>query len=452
MSMTQNKLADAFAAARSGNLAAAEKRYRAILRTQPDNPDLLYLLAMLCLDTERPGMAAKYFQRALKTARAQGRPIDPSWLLALGTAQQREDDHEGALETYGRALASDPNSVDVMFCRATALQSLQRTEDAIEAYKNLLDREPRHAAAAYNFGLVLRDAGKPENARVALQKAVLLKPDYAGAYAALAPVLEDLGWHEAAIGEIESILRKRVPERENEAALEFAWARRLDYLRRYEEAFDHYVRGNRVKRASLEERGIGYDREKEEKMDRRLVEVCAGDDVFGLYGNDSGLLLFVVGMPRSGTTLTEQILASHSQLAGAGELIAIGIAVKRLGEVQGYPGNPPTEPALQKIADRYLQRLRQVDGKALRVVDNLPGNFRHLRLIAVLEFYTSKQSFITASHSQVRQPVYRSSIGRWKRYGDGVAPLVRGLSEFLAEDAAATEPQASAASSSEWCG
>jgi hypothetical protein len=84
------------------------------------------------------------------------------------------------------------------------------------------------------------------------------------------------------------------------------------------------------------------------------VEVSTNADYSGLSGSESELPLFVVGMPRSGTTLVEQILASHPQMAGAGELAAIGNAARRLGDVQDYPRKVPTQTALERIAERYL--------------------------------------------------------------------------------------------------
>jgi uncharacterized protein HemY len=100
MPAKQNELARAFEAHRSGNLAAAERQYRAILRSQPDNPDLLYLLGMLSMDTERAANAAGFFDRAIRAARSKKRRIDPEWLLALGAARQRNEDSEAALEAY----------------------------------------------------------------------------------------------------------------------------------------------------------------------------------------------------------------------------------------------------------------------------------------------------------------------------------------------------------------
>jgi tetratricopeptide (TPR) repeat protein len=629
MSVAQNKLAAAWDAHQKGNLPVAEKQYRAVLRSQPENADALYLLGMLCFDTERWEMAAGFLDRAIRAAEMLRRPVDPQWRLACGSAWQRADRQEKALANFDRALSDDPNSVDALFCRGTALQSLERLDEAIEAYKVVLDRNPHHAEAAYNFGVTLRDAKKPEIAQKALQKAILLKPDYAEAYEALAPLMEDLGWredalavykraielqpdkiglitaysralmtsnkveeaeevllpllekhpdmpalqaqyasvrlfrgdrksaariateiiekhpeiaaahytlaqaerdgdHEARISGIEANLAEGVDSREGEAALEFALATRYEALKRYEDAFEHYIGANSCKRQALEERGVVYDRGAEEAYTDRMIAAYPGLKAFaGPVGSDSEVPVFIVGMPRSGTTLTEQILTSHPRMAGAGELTAIGNAVKRLAETLGYPRNPPTEKALENIASLYLQRLREVDAEALRVTDKMPGNFHHLGLIArifpkariihcrrnpvdnclscfvqnfgaeglswsfdledaahqyreyhrlmehwrnvlppglmleidyeetvgnlegqarklvdfvgvewddaCLSFHENKRAVITASHDQVRRPIYNTSVGRWKRYGPKVLRLVDALSDFLDE-------------------
>lgn len=629
MSVAQNKLASAWEAHQKGKLPFAEKQYRAVIRSQPNNPDALYLLGMLCFDTERWEMSAGFLERAIRAAEAQKRKIDPQWRLACGSAWQRADEQEKALAQFDRALADDPESVDALFCRGTALQKLERLEEAIEAYKVTLDRDPHHVEAAYNFGITLRDAKMPEIALKALQKTILLKPDHTDAYEALAPVMEDLGWredalaiykraielqpdkasliiaysralmtsnkveeaeavlkpllekypeapglraqfasvrlyqgdqkaaaeiasdivekfpktagvhytlaqseregdHEARIEQINGVLAEGVEEKETQSALEFALATRYEALKRHEEAFDHYISANALKREALADRGVVYNREAEEARTEVMIKAYSGPEAFeGPTGSDSELPVFIVGMPRSGTTLTEQVLASHPQMAGAGELTAIGNAVKRLRDTLGYPRNPPTEKALKNIAELYIKRLREVDAEALRVVDKMPGNFNHVGLItrifpnariihcrrnpvdnclscfvqnfgaeglswsfdledaahqyrdyhrlmdhwrkvlppgrmleidyedtvadlerqarklvdfvgmewddACLSFHESKRAVITASHDQVRRPIYKTSVGRWKRYGPKVMPLVEALGDFLEE-------------------
>jgi tetratricopeptide (TPR) repeat protein len=629
MAVAQNKLAAAWDAHQKGKLPAAEKQYRAVIRSQPQNPDALYLLGMLCFDTERWEMSAGFIERAIRAVEVAGRMVDPEWRLACGSAWQRADEQEKALAHFDRALKVAPDSLDALFCRGTALQSLERLEEAIEAYKVTLDRDPHHVEAAYNIGIALRDDKKPEIAMKALQKTILLKPDHAEAYEALAPVMEDLGWredaleiykraielqpdkinlitaysralttsnrveeaeevlkplldrypeapglqaqfasvrlyrgdrktaaeiagdivekfpktagvhytlaqserdgdHQARIAQIKEVLAGGIEENEAESALEFALATRYEALKQHEEAFGHYVRANARKREALADRGVVYNREAEEARGNVLKSAYPGPEVFnGPTGSDSEMPIFIVGMPRSGTTLTEQILASHPQMAGAGELTAIGNAVKRMHDTLGYPRNPPTEKALKNIAQLYLQRLRDVDANALRVTDKMPGNFNHLGLIArifpkariihcrrnpvdnclscfiqnfgaeglswsfdledaahqyrdyhglmehwrqilppgqmleidyeetvanlegqarklvdfvgmewddsCLSFHENKRAVVTASHDQVRRPIYNTSVGRWKKYGPLVMPLVDALSDFMDE-------------------
>lgn len=627
MSIAQNKLAAAWDAHQKGRLPAAEKQYRAVIRSHPDNPDALYLLGMLCFDTERWEMSAGFIERAIRATEMQRREVDPQWRLACGAAWQRVDEQEKALAQFDKVLADDPGSVDALFCRGSALQSLERLDEAIDAYKVTLDRDPHNVEAAYNFGITLRDAKKPEIAQRALQKTILLKPDHAEAYEALAPLMEDLGWkedalevykraidlqpdkvklitaysralmiankvekaqavlkpllekhpdtpslltqfatvllflgdrkaaaeiargvvekhpktggahytlaqaesdsnHEARIAQIDELLAGDVEDKEAEAALEFAAAVRYEALQRHEEAFEHYIRANARKREALADRGVVYDRAAEEARIDKMMKLHPGTEVLeGPAGSDSELPVFIIGMPRSGTSLTEQILASHPRMDGAGELTAIGNAAKRLSETLGYPRNPPTEKALGNIAGLYLQRLREVDADAMRVTDKMPGNFYHLGLItrifprariihcrrnpvdnclscfiqnfgaeglswsfdledaahqylnyhrlmahwrevlplgrmlefdyeetvadlegqarklvdfvgmewddACLSFHQNRRAVVTASHHQVRQPIYNTSVGRWKRYGPKIMPLVEALSDFM---------------------
>lgn len=627
MNVAQNKLAAAWALHEKGDLAKAERQYRSLLRAAPKHPDLLYLMGMLCLDTERSSMAAGFLDRAIRAAETEGRKVDPEWRLTHGTAIQREGDQEAALVLFERACADDPKSVNALFCKGTALQALERLDDAIEAYKTLLDLEPHHAEAAYNIGITLRDAKKPDIAIVALRKAAMLKPDYIDALRALAALLEDSGWREDAvpifrkvcqmlpedigvhvaasrvlihtgrvdeaeallapllekhpdhptllnqfsslrlyqgdnaearrlaekslkinpelpgahlslsmaernagdkgrIAAMETLLVSKEHTNEGLVALHFGLAGRYESLKDYETSLEHFLKGNAAKRNILVDKGVGYDREVEDRIVSRICETSPRDVFDGPTGSDSVLPVFIVGMPRSGTSLTEQILASHPLIGGGGELSDMGNATKRLRDVLGYPRNPPTGTALQRIAKMYLKRLREVDSQALRVTDKMPGNYHLLRLIAqtfpnarvihcrrnaidnclscfmqnfgaeglswsfdledlahqyksyrrlmehwrevlpinvleinyeetvadqegqsrklidfvgldwddaCLDFHKTQRAVVTASHSQVRRPMYNTSVGRWKRYGDGLAPLVEGLAEFLDE-------------------
>ncbi|MBE9554329.1 MAG: sulfotransferase [Proteobacteria bacterium] len=393
--------------------------------------------------------------------------------------------------------------------------------------KPLLEKYPEAPGLQAQFASVRLFQGDRKAAAEIASGIVEKFPRTAGVHYTLAQSERD-GDHEARIAQINEVLAAGVEEKEAESALEFALATRYEALKQHEEAFGHYILANARKREALEDRGVVYNREAEDARTDLMMQVYAGPEVFeGPTGNDSEMPIFIVGMPRSGTTLTEQILASHPRMAGAGELTAIGNAIKRMRDTLGYPRNPPTEKALKNIAQLYLQRLREVDAAALRVTDKMPGNFNHLGLItrifpkariihcrrnpvdnclscfiqnfgaeglawsfdledaahqyrdyhrlmahwrailppgrmleidyedtvanlegqarklvdfvgmewddSCLSFHENKRAVITASHDQVRRPIYNTSVGRWKKYGPRVTPLVDALSDFVDE-------------------
>jgi hypothetical protein len=166
---------------------------------------------------------------------------------------------------------------------------------------------------------------------------------------------------------------------EERAAAGFAFAKALDDADRYDEAFAAYDAANRAYRAAA---GDGFDAtDLAGRIDRSLADFTAAFfAAVGGWGNPSELPVFIVGLPRSGTSLIEQIAASHSRVFGAGELKTIGEAAVELGPVDA----PWTQAAVRRAADAHLERLRGLGGGADRVIDKLPDNIFMLAVIATL--------------------------------------------------------------------
>ncbi|MEE8444053.1 MAG: sulfotransferase, partial [Alphaproteobacteria bacterium] len=415
--------------------------------------------------------------------------------------------------------------IELRTALSAVLARTNRVEEADAILAPLVDRFPDDPVLASQRALTRIYLGDHAGATKYAERALAIDPRLPAAHLSLA-LAERHSGDEARIAEMESLLAHGDIEPEGLAFLHFALAGRYETLENYRRGFDHYVAGNAAKRDLLSDRGAGYDRQAEDKAVDRIIANSPGEFFTGPSASDSELPIFIVGMPRSGTTLTEQILASHPQIGGAGELTDIGNAVRRLRDTQGYPEKPPGETALQRIAAHYLKRLREVDSKAICITDKMPGNYRNLGLIgrlfpnarvihcrrnpidnclscfvqnfgaeglswsfdltdlvhqyksyrrlmghwrkvfpgrflevdyervvadqegqsrrliaftgldwddSCLLFHKSKRAVVTASHSQVRQPIYDTSVGRWKRYGDALAPLVDGLAEFLDE-------------------
>ena len=171
--------------------------------------------------------------------------------------------------------------------------------------------------------------------------------------------------------------------------LHFGLAQVLDARGEYAEAAEHLDRGNALQLSEWRKCGQEYDPKEYEFLITRMIAVCTPDffeRVRG-FGLESELPVFVVGLPRSGTTLIEQILASHSQVFGAGEIKLARDTMAALGGqgvdfIEGL--RRLDRPTAQRLASRHLERLRALSGAALRIVDKMPDNYLYLGLLASL--------------------------------------------------------------------
>jgi hypothetical protein len=169
---------------------------------------------------------------------------------------------------------------------------------------------------------------------------------------------------------------------EERAAAGFAVAKALDDADRYDEAFAAYDAANRLYRAARTAAGDHFDAaDLARRIDRLIVDFTPAffASVRG-WGSPSDLPVFIVGLPRAGTSLVEQIAASHSRVFGAGELRNIGEASAELGPVEA----PWTQATVRRAADAHLERLSGLGGGADRVIDKLPDNIFMLGVIATL--------------------------------------------------------------------
>jgi tetratricopeptide (TPR) repeat protein len=465
---------------RNGRPVEAEQHYRAALAADPRNTPALSGLATLCLKMGRTDEAVYLYQSA-----AAGMLDDPQALTGLGDALAAAGRHAEAEQVFQRLLTKDRNS----------------------------------AAGHFGLGNVLKQLGRFKEARQALSRAAALAPRVPAYHLALAetapftvddhrlPFLERL---EAEANDLMAVQQVEV---------HFALAKAFDDLKRYAEAFEQLQKGNTLYRGL-----VPYDEAELLGFFRELIAVFTPVTMESFHGtgHPSDLPVFIVGMPRSGTTLVEQVLASHPDVFGGGELLFTQDLI--LGGYAGpdYPADLTLVPkdTFTKFGGYYAVRLGALAPKARRITDKLPANFRHLGLIhlalpnariihvrrdpmdtcfscysklfwsglnyaydlrelghyykaydelmghwrrvlpqgAMLEvqyedlvsdfeagarrlvefcgldwderclnFHENKRAVRTKSEFQVRQPVFQSSIGRWRPYEQWLSPLLEAL-------------------------
>jgi tetratricopeptide (TPR) repeat protein len=449
---TVERCAEAVRHHRAGRSTEAERIYREILSVDPSHADSLQLLGVLAYDAGKYNEAVGLIGRALERAPAhpvahhnlgnallglgrteeaiaayqaalQLEPGRAATHYTLANAWLRSGRAEEAVGAYQRALALQPDHPRAWNNLGNALSRLGRWEEAVEAYRKALELEPGKAYTANNLANALRESGCSEQALVyydraassrepgaecpLTNKALLLMEtgDACGARAAIAQALA-INPYSVPAWDIHASLKKFTRTDADLAALETLLAAADErclstndriYLRftlgkawldagDAERAFAHLDSGNRLKRSTINYDGaLACERIAAiaDSFTPQLLQKLSG------VGHPSEAPVFVLGMPRSGTTLVEQVLASHPEAHGAGELRSLRQLVPGVSPSQGYPYPPLYPPLLAQLSPADLARLgreyesraRAPDPRKRRVIDKMPANFLYAGFI-----------------------------------------------------------------------
>ncbi|HWA63238.1 MAG TPA: sulfotransferase [Caulobacteraceae bacterium] len=529
----------------------ARQAFRRALDLRPQFVDALRGLAQVQIRAGERGEAAALLRRALEAAED-----DAPTHHSLGTLLSAEGDIEGAIVHLQRAVALKPDFAEAQNNLGNALGAAERRTEALAAFDGALALRPDFLEALCGRGHTLNMLNRADEALVPLQAALALAPDLAEAHSALGGALQTLGRLDASREAFEravalepgrpaylrglSEAKRFTPGDPHLALLEaaaeradafedaerlqlwYALGKAYDDLGRPEDSLRCLLAGSALKRA-----GIEYREDVTLAMFRRVEEVFTPDLLqrLGGQGDPSAAPVFIVGMPRSGTTLVEQILASHPEVFGAGERPELQMTARGMQWVSGVPSFPDVVPGLPASRLKTLgaeidASLRALAPWAARITDKMPHNFLYVGLIRLvlpnariialerdpvdtclscfsklfasgqshtydlaelgryhvafqrlmrhwrsaipaealltvryedvvedlegqarrlvdhiglqwsdrcLEFHRTERPVRTASATQVRQPIYHSSVGRSRKYGRLLAPLLDAL-------------------------
>jgi tetratricopeptide (TPR) repeat protein len=274
------------------------------------------------------------------------------------------------------AVALDPSSALARVSLATVFRLQARAGEAEAGCRTALSLDPGYVEALSLLGELLADQGRFSEAEQLFQRALALDPDFPFAYCSIAAHRKMTGADTAWLDGARSLLAKQPPLR-HAINLHYALGKYFDDVERYDQAFSHFRQAHELTGSY----GSRYDAQKLTRRIDRLISIF--DEPFLSAsrgrGSSSTLPVFVLGMPRSGTSLAEQILASHPAVFGAGELV-FWDAVSQAQEAQGLAADA-VEARLPGIAADYLERLKPLSGGAARVIDKMPVNFLSAGLI-----------------------------------------------------------------------
>ncbi len=372
----QARLAQGAGLYRAGRLDEAEALFRQILHETADEPEAACLLGELLTDRGRADEAITLLQRLTKrhAAHAGGH-------YALGNACRLSGQIEAAIAAYGEALRRHPGFAGAHHGLGLALRLAQREAEAAEQLRAAVAALPDWAVAWMDLGITLAMLGDLPAAEEALSRAVALAPTLGEAQrhlAALRPAANETALETLAV----RVADARTPPAERPGLL-FAMARQAEAMGRYEAAFGHARAANQLLRTAQAQAGIGFERARFAADIERIIAAFPADGFAAraAQGDPSPAPVFILGMPRAGSTLFEQIAASHSRVHGAGEQPGIGAVAARLG----WAPNPAwSKAALAGAARDYLAPLLAQAPGAERIIDKMPDNIFQLGLIAAL--------------------------------------------------------------------
>ena len=555
----------------------AVERYQQVLGIIPDHAPTHFYLGVVLEEQGRTESAIEHYKKSISitanNAAAHGHLADACsklqrWeeaieayqqVLAIqaddvGTMIKLGDAFTGAklipesILVYEQALSLLPDNALAHRKLGASLLLMGQVKKAIRRFNRALDLRPEYFAVQIALALALRQSGRAEEALVLLEEAIRLNPDDDEARISLALTLKQLGQAEPAIARLEQLLEIRPacgrayyhisvikPEQELIPVVEklvsdpelpngdaiychFALGNLFNSGKLYDQAFEHFLRANTLQRETFT-----YDAGENTQYVNSLIEVYSKDffQVKNPFGSASQIPVFIVGMPRSGTTLVEQILSSHDLVHGAGEIRAFPAINYSIAHRLSYARPNPEcislidREMVEEYSAQYLQELTHYCPTAERITDKEPGNFfligliktlfPHARIIhcqrnaldncisaffhyftafqssfeltelgqfyrdyqrlmthwqdifpgeiftvryeelvedqeriskqmidylglewdaKCLDFHNNERNVMTPSNMQVRQPMYKNSINRWKRYENHLQPLI----------------------------
>ncbi len=374
LSPERKKLALAAKHHQEGRIEDAEQLYRQVLNNNPRNVDALRMLAMVAATAKRYDDAERLLRKAVGIA--------PDFLTAvvdLGRVLKEQDRFEEAIDCFKNAIAINPNNPHTHFLLAGAYSPAALNHEAAREYRRALDLAPEHPGALLGLGNALKTIGKQDEAIKAYRDCIRVRPDNGEIYWSLAN-LKTYRFSDEQIAEMAA--RVDNPEgltEQSEVNFLFALGKAHDDRQDYDKAWRYYARGNGKQRMLAQYDPVQTETINDaivEVFDKALLEEKAGK------GCPDRAPIFVLGLPRSGSTLVEQILASHSQVEGTSELPYLGRVAMSLNRNRADGVNYPEavrelEAAhLTALGEDYINyaQLHRTEGKPF-FIDKMPNNF-----------------------------------------------------------------------------
>ena len=357
----------------AGRLEEAERLCRQVLQREPRNVDALCMLGLIAAAAGDLDEAENLLRQALAEA-----PDHIAALFELGRVLKELERPDDAIDVYKTLIELQPDNPRAHYRLAGVLAPAALTEQSAAAYRRCLELDPRHPGAWLGLGHMLKTLGQQSEGIAAYRRCLAIEPEFGEAWFSMAN-LKTYRFDDAEIAEMRQRLESDTVNETSRVNFLFALARAYEDRRDYATAWQYYEQGNARQRLL-----VSYDPVLTETVNDDLIAFFAAD-FFRSHagvGNPDPSPIFILGMPRSGSTLVEQIIASHSRVEGTSELPYIGRLTKSLNRNRAdgmrYPEvlNELEPRHFSRLGQNYLAmaRMHRVEGTP-HFIDKMPNNF-----------------------------------------------------------------------------
>lgn len=372
---------EAYRMAVAGNLAAAESQCRQVLKQDPDNVGAKEFLIERALESGR----ARWAEELARSLTRQ-MPERPKWWLKLAAALSRQDQVTEAEEAAQQALRIDPEKTEGRMLLGSIFSKDNRFPQALEQFDLVLRQSPDYVPAISQKATVLKTFGQQQEAIAAYQRCMHLDPKYGEAAWSLSN-LKTYRFSDDEVKKMNAVLEAGELSDQQTVHFNYALGKAYEHRKDWHSAFSAYAAGNQVKKKLVDWNPDKFSRQVED-----IIQVFNADFVNKnkAVGIADDAAIFILGLPRSGSTLQEQILASHSQVEGTRELPYIPWLAQRINRPPDAASSQPYPLGLSELKQqhwqqmgeqfmRQAQRHRQTDAPFF--IDKLPNNFLYVGLI-----------------------------------------------------------------------
>ena len=364
---------------KAGRLKLAEESYKKVLKKDKNNIDALRLLGLLAFKTKDYEIAERLFLKVLQ--------LDPSFSLAwdnLAKLYRIQNKLLKSIPAFENLIKLDPGNFEALVSLGTVYIKLSKYHEGIKLYEESLKIKPENPRVYLSLGHALKTIGERAKSEAAYQNAIKHFSLSGEAYWSLAN-LKTYEFSDKEIINMESSLTKNIHPNEL-TQMHFALGKAYESKRQFDKSFKHYAEGNWQQRKQ-----ISYNAE-----DYKI----SIDELIDFFDNNKNLYnfkaqsnfddpIFILGLPRSGSTMIEQILSSHSLIEGTQELpniLAISRDIKLIDQKKGYPQNllGLNQSSFDDLGKKYIDETKWARSSTPFFIDKMPNNFVHIGLIKLI--------------------------------------------------------------------